>query len=76
MPQWWLWPNLKLLAKTFQDNDIRSGSRSPMIMIPLLAAIMVALLGVLPLPLSTSVEGVVQLLVGIVERTLGSAKSG
>jgi len=56
-----LWPNLKLLAKAFQDNDIRSGSRSPMIMIPLLAVIIIVLLGVLPLPLSTSVEGVVRL---------------
>ena len=56
-----IWPNLKLLSKAFQDNDIRSGSRSPMVMIPLVAAIFVVLLGVLPLPLSTSIEGVVQL---------------
>jgi putative peptide zinc metalloprotease protein len=56
-----LWPNLKLLAKAFQDNDIRSGSRSPMWVIPLVAAIIVSLLAVLPVPLSTSIEGVVQL---------------
>jgi putative peptide zinc metalloprotease protein len=56
-----LWPNLKLFAKAFQDHDIRSGSRSPMIVVPLLAAMLVALLCVLPLPLSTSIEGVVQL---------------
>ncbi len=56
-----LWPNLKLLVKAFQDQDIRSGSRSPMIVVPLLAAIVVVLLGILPVPLSTSIEGVVRL---------------
>jgi putative peptide zinc metalloprotease protein len=56
-----IWPNLKLLAKAFQDNDIRSGSRSPMWVIPMVAAMIVGLLAVLPVPLSTSIEGVVQL---------------
>lgn len=56
-----VWPNLKLLAKAFRDGDIRAGSRSPVLMIPLAAAVIVVLLGVLPLPLSTSIEGVVQL---------------
>jgi putative peptide zinc metalloprotease protein len=56
-----IWPNLKLLAKAFQDQDIRSASRSPVLMMPLLAAALIALLGIMPVPLTTSIEGVVQL---------------
>jgi len=56
-----IWPNLKILKKTWQDSDIRSGRRSPTVMIPFLAGILVLLLGIFPLPLSTSIEGVVQM---------------
>jgi putative peptide zinc metalloprotease protein len=56
-----IWPNLKMLYKTWQDSDIRAGSRSPTVMIPLCAGIIVLLLGIMPLPLTTSVEGVVQM---------------
>lgn len=57
----WAWPNLKLLTKAWQDSDIRSGTRSPTIMMPLCAGILVLLFGILPFPISTSVEGVVQM---------------
>ena len=56
-----IWPNLKMLAKTWQDSDIRSGRRSPTLMIPVSAGIIVLLLGIIPLPLTTSIEGVVQM---------------
>jgi len=56
-----IWPNLKLLGKAFQDQDIRAASRSPALMLPLLAAALIALLGIMPVPLTTSIEGVVQL---------------
>lgn len=56
-----IWPNLKMLAKTWQDSDIRSGRRSPTVMIPISAGIIILLLGIIPLPLTTSVEGVVQM---------------
>lgn len=56
-----IWPNLKMLKKTWQDSDIRSGRRSPTVMIPILAGIIMLLLGIVPLPLSTSIEGVVQM---------------
>lgn len=56
-----IWPNLKMLYKTWQDSDIRSGSRSPTVMIPVCTGIIALLLGLLPLPLTTSVEGVVQM---------------
>ena len=56
-----VWPNLKMLKKTWQDSDIQSGSRSPTVMIPALFGVIVILLGVIPLPLTTSIEGVVQM---------------
>jgi putative peptide zinc metalloprotease protein len=56
-----VWPNLKMLAKTWQDSDIRSGRRSPTVMIPVSAGIIILLLGIIPLPLTTTVEGVVQM---------------
>ena len=56
-----IWPNMKMLAKAWQDSDARSGSRSPVIMMPLVAIAIIVLLAVVPLPLSTSIEGVVQL---------------
>jgi putative peptide zinc metalloprotease protein len=56
-----IWPNLKILAKTWQDSDIRSGRRSPTVMIPVSAGIIVLLLGIIPLPLTTTVEGIVQM---------------
>ena len=56
-----VWPNLKMLAKAWRDGDTGSGSRSPKVMIPLVAGMIILLLGVLPVPLSTSIEGVVQL---------------
>ncbi|MDO6563433.1 efflux RND transporter periplasmic adaptor subunit [Amphritea sp. 1_MG-2023] len=54
-------PNVKLLKKAWQDSDIRAGRRSPTLMIPLVAGIVALLLCVMPLPLNTSIEGVVQL---------------
>lgn len=56
-----IWPNLKMLYKTWQDSDIQSGKRSPTVMIPFCAGIIMLLLGIIPLPLTTSVEGVVQM---------------
>jgi len=56
-----VWPNLKMLKNTWRDSDILSGRRSPTVMIPASAIFMVLLLGVMPLPLTTSIEGVVQM---------------
>jgi len=56
-----LWPNIKMVYKTWQDSDISSGSRSPTVMVPVCIGIFILLLGVIPLPLSTSIEGVVQM---------------
>jgi putative peptide zinc metalloprotease protein len=56
-----VWPNLKVLKQAWQDADIRSGGRSPALMLSIAAGIVVVLLGVIPLPLTTSVEGVVQM---------------
>jgi putative peptide zinc metalloprotease protein len=56
-----IWPNLKMVAKTWQDPDIRTGRRSPTVMVPIIAVIIALFLGVMPLPLTTSVEGVVQM---------------
>ncbi|UTW03636.1 peptidase M50 [Amphritea atlantica] len=54
-------PNFKLLKKAWQDSDIRTGRRSPSVMIPVTACIVLLLLCVMPLPLTTTVEGVVQM---------------
>ncbi|GLS91107.1 hypothetical protein GCM10007916_21760 [Psychromonas marina] len=56
-----LWPNLKMIYKAWQDSENRAGSRSPVLMIPLCAAIIILLVGFMPVPLTTSVEGVVQM---------------
>jgi len=56
-----IWPNLKILKKAWQDSDIRAGGRSPTVMLSIVAGIMALFLGGVPLPLTTSVEGVVQL---------------
>lgn len=56
----WVLPNIKLLTKPWKDNDVKSGSRSPYIMMPILLGLMVIVLAVLPFPITTSVEGVVQ----------------
>lgn len=56
-----VWPNLKNLAKAWQDNDIKGSRRNPTLVVGLCAGIVVILLVALPLPLSTSIEGVVQL---------------
>ncbi len=55
-----IWPNLKMLVKVWQDSAIRSGSRSPTLVLPLCAAAVILLLGFVRLPLSTSIEAVVQ----------------
>jgi len=56
-----IWPNIKILKQAFQDSDIRSGRRSPTVMISITAVIMTVLLAGIPLPLTTSIEGVVQM---------------
>lgn len=56
-----IWPNIKILKKTWQDSDIRTEGRSPTVMLSIAATIIVLLVGVIPFPLTTSVEGVVQL---------------
>jgi putative peptide zinc metalloprotease protein len=56
-----IWPNLKMLVTTWRDSTVRSGSRSPALVIPLCIALVVLLLGFLRLPLSTTIEGVVQI---------------
>jgi len=55
-----LWPNLKLLFTTWRDSQSSSGSRSPRIMMPLVGGLFVLALFALPLPLSTSIEGIVR----------------
>jgi len=56
-----IWPNLKMLAKVWKDSDVLSGSRNPTVMMLMSAGVIVILLGVIPFPLSTSIEGVVQI---------------
>lgn len=56
-----IWPNIKLIKKAWQDPDINVGSRSAKVMIPLAAALVAVLVGVVPMPLTTSVEAVVQM---------------
>ncbi|MCX2979609.1 peptidase M50 [Halieaceae bacterium IMCC14734] len=56
-----IWPNLKMIAKAWREGDSGTGTRSPKIMIPLVFAAFVVLFGMVPVPLSTSVEGVVQM---------------
>lgn len=56
-----IWPMIKVLKEAWQDSDIRAARRSPALIISLTAGIIVLLLGVVPLPLTTSVEGVVQM---------------
>ncbi len=55
-----VWPNLKILFKAWRDSDITSGRRSPTLVVALCSGLVVFLFGVLPFPLSTSIEGVVQ----------------
>ncbi len=57
----WAWPNLKLLQKSWNDSDIRSGTRSPKIMMPLCAGVIILVFCILPFPITTSIEGVVQM---------------
>ena len=56
-----IWPNLKMIAKAWREGDSNSGTRNPKLMIPLVAAVVIFLLVLVPLPLSTSVQGVVQM---------------
>lgn len=56
-----VWPNLKILKKAWQDPDISASGRSPAVMMLITAGIFVLLLAVVPLPLTTSVQGVVQM---------------
>jgi putative peptide zinc metalloprotease protein len=55
----WVIPNLKLLAKPWQDGDIQAGTRNPTLMISLIVGAVIFLFAVIPFPLTTSVEGVV-----------------
>jgi putative peptide zinc metalloprotease protein len=55
----WLWPTGKMLAKPFTDAELRTRGRSPALVYGLGALGLVLLLGVLPLPLASRVEGVV-----------------
>lgn len=55
-----LWPMLKTLSSAWRDADIRAGGRSPTLVMTLCAMLLVLLTGYLPLPLSTSIEAVVQ----------------
>ena len=56
-----IWPNLKIVFKAWQDSDISASRRSPTVIISLCAGLIIILLGILPLPISTSIQGVVQL---------------
>ncbi len=55
-----IWPNLKTLFKAWQDRDITGGKRSPTLVISLCAGVLIAILFVMPFPLTTTIEGVVQ----------------
>lgn len=56
----WVWPAIKTIKKAWTDGDIKREGRDPSLVVPIIAAIVVALFGLLPFPLTTSVEGVIQ----------------
>lgn len=56
----WLWPAIRNVRKAWDDGDIRREGRDPSVVVPMVSAILFALLFLMPLPLTTSVEGVVQ----------------
>ncbi len=55
-----IFPNLKTIFKAWQDSDIRISKRSPTLVIPVCFGIVLLLLVMIPLPISTTVHGVVQ----------------
>jgi len=55
----WLWPAGKMLAKPFTDPEFKTRGRPAGLVFGLCLAGILLLIGVLPLPLSTRVEGVV-----------------
>ncbi|MDG1494472.1 MAG: hypothetical protein P8Q91_01225 [Porticoccaceae bacterium] len=56
-----IWPNLKILKNAWNDRDAGPKGRSPKMVIPVVAVFFIFSLAILPLPLSTSVEGVMHL---------------
>ena len=56
-----IWPNLKILKNAWNDRDAGPKGRSPKVVIPVVAVFFIFSLAILPLPLSTSVEGVMHL---------------
>jgi putative peptide zinc metalloprotease protein len=56
-----IWPNLKILKNAWTNNDGGRQGRSPKVIMPVVAAICIFLLAVLPLPLTTSIEGVLHM---------------
>ena len=56
-----IWPNLKILKNAWGDKDAGPKGRSPKVVMPIVAAAFIFLLAILPLPLSTSVEGVMHM---------------
>ncbi|MFT7089642.1 MAG: putative peptide zinc metalloprotease protein [Glaciecola sp.] len=55
----WLWPLLKTLWQTFQDKEINTIGRSPIIILPLIFLVFYVALFEINMPKTTSVEGVV-----------------
>jgi len=56
-----IWPNLKILKNAWGDKDAGPKGRSPKLVMPLVAALFIFVLAILPVPLSTSVEGVMHM---------------
>ena len=56
-----IWPNLKILKNAWGDKDAGPKGRSPKVVMPIVAGVFIFLLAILPLPLSTSVEGIVHM---------------
>ena len=55
----WLWPLLKILWQTFQDKEINTLGRNPLVVLPLIFLFFYAILFEISLPKTTSVQGVV-----------------
>lgn len=56
----WLWPAITTVRKAWSDSDIRREGREPVLVVSIAAVALIVLLAVIPFPLSTSVQGVVQ----------------
>lgn len=56
----WVWPFIKMVSGVIKSPEIKQRGRSPIPVVLLLAGLLYSLLFVLPVPKTTTIEGVVQ----------------